>query len=291
MVKEANPEAIVLAEHYGDARSWLQGDQWDTIMNYDAFMEPVSWFLTGMEKHSDQFRQDLLGNADVFIDTISYQSTQFYRQSLETAMNELDNHDHSRFLTRTNRWVGRIGNAASEAASENVNKAVLREAVIIQMTLPGAPTLYYGDEAGVCGFTDPDSRRTYPWGHEDRELLRFYKNIISLHKRYEVLTSGSLKFLHKDYNIIAYARFSQDEQVIVVINNRSEQAHVNVSVWEAEIPRTKDTTIDEVFSTNAIGFSTTVKTREVKAGSVSLDLFPLSAVVLHRKEETSEKSV
>ena len=291
VVKEANPEAIVLAEHYGDARSWLQGDQWDTIMNYDAFMEPVSWFLTGMEKHSDQFRQDLLGNADVFIDTISYQSTQFYRQSLETAMNELDNHDHSRFLTRTNRWVGRIGNAASEAASENVNKAVLREAVIIQMTLPGAPTLYYGDEAGVCGFTDPDSRRTYPWGHEDRELLRFYKNIISLHKRYEVLTSGSLKFLHKDYNIIAYARFSQDEQVIVVINNRSEQAHVNVSVWEAEIPRTKDTTIDEVFSTNAIGFSTTVKTREVKAGSVSLDLFPLSAVVLHRKEETSEKSV
>lgn len=291
VVKEANPEAIVLAEHYGDARSWLQGDQWDTIMNYDAFMEPVSWFLTGMEKHSDQFRQDLLGNADVFIDTISYQSTQFYRQSLETAMNELDNHDHSRFLTRTNRWVGRIGNAAPEAASENVNKAVLREAVIIQMTLPGAPTLYYGDEAGVCGFTDPDSRRTYPWGHEDRELLRFYKNIISLHKRYEVLTSGSLKFLHKDYNIIAYARFSQDEQVIVVINNRSEQAHVNVSVWEAEIPRTKDTTIDEVFSTNAIGFSTTVKTREVKAGSVSLDLFPLSAVVLHRKEETSEKSV
>ena len=45
------PEAIILAEHYGDAMSWLQGDEWDTVMNYDAFMEPVSWFLTGMEKH------------------------------------------------------------------------------------------------------------------------------------------------------------------------------------------------------------------------------------------------
>ena len=52
-VKEANPDALILAEHYGEAKSWLEGDQWDTVMNYDAFMEPVTWFLTGMEKHSD----------------------------------------------------------------------------------------------------------------------------------------------------------------------------------------------------------------------------------------------
>ena len=61
-VREANPDALILAEHYGEASSWLQGDEWDSVMNYDAFMEPVSWFLTGMEKHSDSFRQDLLGN-------------------------------------------------------------------------------------------------------------------------------------------------------------------------------------------------------------------------------------
>ena len=59
-VKGANPEAIILAEHYGDSRRWLSGDEWDTIMNYDAFMEPVTWFLTGMEKHSDEYRHDLL---------------------------------------------------------------------------------------------------------------------------------------------------------------------------------------------------------------------------------------
>ena len=67
MSKEANPEAIVLAEHYGDPTSWLQGDQWDTVMNYDAFMEPITWFLTGVEKHSDEYREDLLGNADAFL--------------------------------------------------------------------------------------------------------------------------------------------------------------------------------------------------------------------------------
>ena len=54
-VKEANPEAIILAEHYGNTRDWLQGNEWDTVMNYDAFMEPVTWFLTGMEKHSDDY--------------------------------------------------------------------------------------------------------------------------------------------------------------------------------------------------------------------------------------------
>ena len=57
-VKEANPNAIVLAEHYGDASAWLQGNEWDTIMNYDAFMEPLTWFLTGMEKHSDERKEE-----------------------------------------------------------------------------------------------------------------------------------------------------------------------------------------------------------------------------------------
>ena len=66
-VKEANPEAIILAEHYGEAKSWLQGDQWDTVMNYDAFMEPVTWFLTGMEKHSDEYSEGMYGNSDCFI--------------------------------------------------------------------------------------------------------------------------------------------------------------------------------------------------------------------------------
>ena len=60
-----------------------------------------------------------------------------------------------------------------ERASEHVKKPVLREAVVIQMTWPGAPTLYYGDEAGVCGWTDPDSRRTYPWGKEDLEPVSY----------------------------------------------------------------------------------------------------------------------
>ncbi len=62
--------------------------------------------------------------------------------------------DHSRFLTRTNRQVGRTGTHGPEKANEGINKGIMKEAVVIQMTWPGAPTIYYGDEVGVCGWTD-----------------------------------------------------------------------------------------------------------------------------------------
>ena len=146
-VKEANPEAIVLAEHYGDPTSWLQGDQWDTVMNYDAFMEPITWFLTGVEKHSDEYREDLLGNADAFFGSMRNYMTRFNTQSLQVAMNELSNHDHSRFMTRTNHKVGRTASVGPQAADEGIDKALFRLGVMIQMTWPGAPTIYYGDEA------------------------------------------------------------------------------------------------------------------------------------------------
>ncbi len=117
-VKTANPEAIILAEHYGDPASWLQGDQWDTVMNYDAFMEPITWFLTGMEKHSDEKNDSLLGNATWFFDTMRHNMAKFHPQSLMVAMNELSNHDHSRFLTRTNGRVGRTSSLGPEAANQ-----------------------------------------------------------------------------------------------------------------------------------------------------------------------------
>ena len=259
--------------------------EWDTVMNYDAFMEPVSWFLTGMEKHSDEFNQGLLGNSESFIGAMTYHMPAFYAPSLYTAMNELDNHDHSRFLTRTNHRVGRVANVGPYAAAENTNKAVLREAVVIQMTWPGAPTLYYGDEAGQVGFTDPDNRRTYPWGQEDQELIRFYKEMIAVHRRFPVLAMGSLKFLYHDYNVLSYGRFNQEEQVIVVINNRNERVHVEIPVWLTGINRSSVAKLTQVFATDAVGFSSEEKEIEAPAGILEMDLLPLSGVVLHRCEE------
>ena len=242
-VKEANPGAIILAEHYGNPESWLQGDQWDTVMNYDAFMEPLTWFLTGMEKHSDSRQDNLLGDATGFFRNMSYHMAKFQIPSLLVAMNELSNHDHSRFLTRTNGVVGRAAYLGPEAANKDVKKSVLKEAVVVQMTWPGAPTIYYGDEAGVCGFTDPDNRRTYPWGNEDLELIEFHRDVIRIHKRNIALKKGSFRPLHEDYNVIAFGRFYLDNILFTIVNNNDYDKEVRFSLrplgmgYEAEIER------------------------------------------------------
>ena len=282
-VKDANPNALILAEHYGDPRDWLKGDEWDTVMNYDAFMEPVTWFLTGMEKHSDEAREELLGNIDNFIGSMAHHMSNMLTPSLQVAMNELSNHDHSRFLTRTNHMVGRVEHLGPEAANEYVNKAVMREAVVMQMTWVGAPTVYYGDEAGVCGFTDPDNRRTYPWGHEDQELIAFHKEAIRIHKEHPALKTGSLKILGGEENILSYARFKGHDRIIVVINNRSERAEVKVPVWEAEIPI--KCRMKRLLYSYKDGYATEYEEYLVEDGEVVANMGPHSALVLGMRNE------
>lgn len=282
-VKDANPNALILAEHYGDPSDWLKGDEWDTVMNYDAFMEPVTWFLTGMEKHSDEAREELLGNIDNFIGSMAHHMSNMLTPSLQVAMNELSNHDHSRFLTRTNHMVGRVEHLGPEAANEYVNKAVMREAVVMQMTWVGAPTVYYGDEAGVCGFTDPDNRRTYPWGHEDQELIVFHKEAIRIHKEHPALKTGSLKILGGEENILSYARFKGHDRIIVVINNRSERAEVKVPVWEAEIPI--KCRMKRLLYSYKEGYTTEYEEYLVEDGEVVANMGPHSALVLGMRNE------
>lgn len=282
-VKDANPNALILAEHYGDPSDWLKGDEWDTVMNYDAFMEPVTWFLTGMEKHSDEAREELLGNIDNFIGSMAHHMSNMLTPSLQVAMNELSNHDHSRFLTRTNHMVGRVEHLGPEAANEYVNKAVMREAVVMQMTWVGAPTVYYGDEAGVCGFTDPDNRRTYPWGHEDQELIAFHKEAIRIHKEHPALKTGSLKILGGEENILSYARFKGHDRIIVVINNRSERAEVKVPVWEAEIPI--KCRMKRLLYSYKDGYTTEYEEYLVEDGEVVANIGPHSALVLGMRNE------
>ena len=294
-VKEANPNAIILSEHYGSPADWLKGDEWDTVMNYDAFMEPVTYFLTGMEKHSDGAREDLYRNGDAFFGLILEKMAHLPAPSLQTAMNELSNHDHSRFLTRTNRIVGRITTVGSEAASKGVNPAVFREAVTIQMTWPGAPTIYYADEAGQVGFTDPDCRRTYPWGKEDLSLIDLHRALTTLRGRYPVLKDSSLKPLFAAYGQIAYARFDEESgsAAVVALNNSEEERSFRLPVWEIGLP--ESASLREIFRSDKDGIS--LPENEVPAvthgvtrvsqtvytaenGVLELKLPPLSAAIL-----------
>lgn len=256
----------------------LKGDQWDTVMNYDAFMEPITWFLTGVEKHSDEFRGDLLGNPDTFMGAMNYHMARFQRPSLEIAMNELSNHDHSRFLTRTNRRVGRTHTMGPQAANEGIDKSIFRQGVVFQMTWPGAPTIYYGDEAGLCGWTDPDNRRTYPWGREDMELIRFHKDMIRIHKNYEALIRGSVMFLYGAHKIIAYGRFTDTEQLVVILNTNYEDIDVKLHVRRIGVKNHE--VMRRVMFTNEEGYSLEACDYKVEHNMLYMKVPKMSAMVL-----------
>ena len=281
-VRDANPEAIILAENYGTSRNWLLGDQWDTIMNYDAFMEPVTWFLTGEDKHSDSFRKNRLNNTSYFWKSMKKAiGENFGNFSMYTAMNQLDNHDHSRFMTRTNMKPGRSSDKKGpEAADEGINKGIFREAVVLQMTWPGAPTLYYGDEAGVCGYTDPDNRRTYPWGHEDKELIDFHKNIISIHKKYDEFTEGALIQLGdtKAKGILSYGRFTAKSASVIILNNNKKEKEITLDLKPLGIP--KDCVLERLILTTEDGFDIKKEALKVREWTLTLTMPAYSSVVL-----------
>ena len=276
-VKKANPEAIILAEHYGDPSPWLDGSQWDTVMNYDAFMEPVSWFLTGMEKHSDMAALDMIGDSSAFFGAMTDYGARFTMPSAQVAMNELSNHDHSRFLTRTNKKVGRTAFAGPRAADMGVNTAVMRQAVVMQMTWVGAPTLYYGDEAGVCGWTDPDNRRSYPWGREDNELIRFHKEMIRIHRDYQVFKTGSMLYLHGENGLIVYGRFQGEEKAVIAVQTGGTQREIQVDVWRLGLKDGEK--IASMMTTDQQGFSMEARVLTVKDGKVSIPVGENGAVL------------
>ena len=282
VVKDANPDALILAEHYGSAKDWLNGHEWDTIMNYNAFMEPVSYFLTGMEKHSDDWKPSLFGNSEYFEDTMKRGMCDFLTSSLQCSMNQLSNHDHSRFLTRTNHKIGRVEKLGHKAAEEDVSEDILRMAVVIQMTWPGAPTIYYGDEAGVCGFTDPDNRRTYPWGAENKDLISFHKDMIQIHKESEALRVGSFTFLMCEQNIVGYARFTKEEQVVILVNCDDYPRTMDVSMIPAGIP--ENSVLEQIFYTNDVAYSVLGVNYEMKADLLDILLPSRSVVVLRRQK-------
>ena len=285
-VKSINPDAIILAEHYGDPSPWLQGDEWDTVMNYDAFMEPLTWMLTGLEKHSDNYREDMLGNSDAFRDAMMYHMNAMHSESLYVAMNELSNHDHSRFLTRTNRKVGRLATVGAKAASEDLNYGVFREAVLVQMTWPGAPTVYYGDEAGVCGWTDPDNRRTYPWGKERKDLIEFHRDMIRIHKDYKVLKTGSYVYLKGGYQWLAYGRFDREDQMVVILNNDKKTQNLLVPVWNLGI--SGDCEMVSVITTGESGYHLEEDMWPVEHGCVNISMPAYSSILLKAKNKSKK---
>ena len=276
-VKTTHHDTLILAEHYGNPDGWLQGDQWDSIMNYDAFMEPVSWFFTGVSKHSTEYKPDLYNDTKIFWQTMKETMRKLPIQSCMVAMNQLSNHDHSRFLTRTNQKIGRLHTDGAEMAEQGTQKAVLREAVLFQMTWLGAATIYYGDEAGLAGWTDPDNRRTYPWGNEDVNLIAYHKALIAIRKHSSALRMGATKIFDTPQGVLAYGRFDAKEKMVVLCNNTAQKMNLKLPVWEMGSALQGHLQLQIVTDTK--GFSQKQQMVEIIDGMACFALSPQSAML------------
>jgi alpha-glucosidase len=242
-------------------------------------MEPLTWFLTGMQKHSLEFRGDLLNNAMAFEGMMRFNSAKIPYEALYTAMNQISNHDHSRFLTRTNMTPGRLHTHGAAAAETGTNIGIMMEALAFQFTWCGAPTIYYGDEAGMAGWTDPDDRRPFPWGKEQGVLLDFHKELIKLRRRNPCVRTGSLEYLYLTDGIISFGRFDgTDNRVACILNNNPTDKSVPVPVWKLGAINGDAFTL--ALASAKSSFAVCSAEFTVKEGNVEIKMPPYSSAIL-----------
>ncbi|MGL5245863.1 MAG: glycoside hydrolase family 13 protein, partial [Sarcina sp.] len=206
-----------------DNESVLIGEVWEDASNKISYSKSRKYFL-GRELDSvtnyplrDSILAFVLGNMDssTFAKKIMNLRENYPRENFFAGMNLLGNHDTERILTKLNG-----------------NIKLLKLAVCIQMTLPGVPLVYYGDEAGSAGGNDPENRKTFPWGREDNIILNWYKKLINIRNKNEVFTKGEF-FIDVDCNlpmqVLFYKRFICGKEAIVLINASNEEKKLSLS--------------------------------------------------------------
>ncbi|MBN2503463.1 MAG: hypothetical protein JXB38_21990 [Anaerolineales bacterium] len=224
VVKSTNPNAVIIGEIWDDASPWLLGDEFDSTMNY-RFRRALIGFVNGDTNDPNQgFIQGL--TPDQFNSVLQSIKEDYPAPAFEAAMNLVGTHDTQRIL-----WALTPGERNQEDKEFNEanlaeGKAKLKLLALIQMTLPGAPTIYYGDEVGLTGDTDPDDRRPFPWNAKDNDLLAHYQALTGIRNQYSFLRTGSFDHLytHNDNGTYAYGRKDLSGAAVVAVN-RDATAH------------------------------------------------------------------
>lgn len=223
-VKSANPDAVILGEIWDDASPWILGDEFDTTMNY-RFRRALIGFVNGDTNDPNQgFIQGL--NPDEFNSILHSIQEDYPPPAFETAMNLVGTHDTQRILWSLTPGERNREEKEFDTANVAEGKAKLKLLAIVQMTLPGAPTVYYGDEVGMTGDTDPDDRRPFPWDDKDADMLSHYRSLIGLRNGHTFLRTGSFDrlYTHNDHGTYAYGRKDETGAAVVAVN-RDTAAH------------------------------------------------------------------
>ena len=243
-------DALVLGEvwedasnkiSYGKLRRYILGDELDSVMNYNL-RAPLLDYVMGR------------GSARELTERLETMRENYPPDAFAEALNVLGTHDTVRLFTY-------LGGAPDKDCLTDAQRAAYRLdegqrglakgrlwlAALLQMTLPGVPCVYYGDEAGVEGYADPYNRATFPWGHEDRDCQTIYRNAINLRRTLPMLADGDFEPLDLGDEVFGFARTSrQDGECAVVLANSSlANAH------EVRVPM-RGEVVDEVIGGRAV---------------------------------------
>ena len=218
-VRQINPEAYIVGEIWHEAHRWLQGDQFDAIMNYDV-TKPMLAFFPGthlnfrvLHQQSNYHGIQHIMDAHEFANRIDH-NLQLYRRDITCAqLNLLDSHDTPRFLS-----------------CANGDKDSLKLGWLFMFSYPGAPCVYYGDEIGLDGEHDPDCRKSFPWEENrwDTSLLSYVKHLIALRKQNPALRGGDYRRLWSADGTYAFARSLGEDTFVVALNASESPQQVEV---------------------------------------------------------------
>jgi glycosidase len=217
-VKETRPDALTVSETWWDASKFFLGDEFDSTMDY-IFRNAVLDYANG-------------GDARLMAANLEEMREAYPPQTFAALMNLLSTHDTARSL----HVLGDV-DGKSTPAEVALAKQKLRLAVFFQMTYPGSPAIYYGDEVGLTGGDDPYNRGTYPWadrgGHPDEAMLADFRRLTRLRRDLAVLRHGTLLApLHVDEHVVVLARREAAAWAITATNN-------------ADVPRTLQVALPE----------------------------------------------
>jgi alpha-glucosidase len=219
-VKNINAEALMLGEQWGNADAWINGKEWDAVMNYNGFNAPISEWINCQDVHGNR-GQCLTVTA--FDQWLRGTLADYPRPTQLAQMNSLSTHDTARFLWRADgdEWKMKL-------------------AIIVQMTYVGAPAIYYGDEIGMTGNNDPDDRRTFNWNSAtwNQNILKLYQTLIRVRKQVSAFTDGSFKALLIDDSnkLYGYGRWDAASWAVVVVNNDGIGHSATIPAYQLSIP-------------------------------------------------------
>lgn len=222
IVRSSNPDCYIVGEVWHDARHWLQGDMWDAVMNYLFTRACIAFFpaVQNMEVlHGTTLAKSAPRGAREFRESIEQLLALYHPDVTAAQLNLLDSHDMARFVS---------------IAAEDTS--AFRLATLFQMTYPGVPSIYYGDEIGISGGHDPLNRASFPWQQPeawDRDLLNDVRRMIGLRNANPVFRGGRFGFVdvfNDQDDVTAYVRTLEDALGLVVINQGSEPRQVTLDL-------------------------------------------------------------